>query len=61
MDIKAALDAGAHALGVTTGIFSRQELLDAVPPGEREAGNHRKQPCPNQLACQAWGGEAGVY
>jgi hypothetical protein len=41
MDIKAALEAGAHALGVTTGIFSRQELLEAVPPGGMMVGSLR--------------------
>ncbi|KAL6765250.1 HAD-like domain-containing protein [Haematococcus lacustris] len=33
MDIQAALAAGAKAVGVTTGIYSREELLAAAPPG----------------------------
>ncbi|KAJ9505118.1 hypothetical protein QJQ45_009470 [Haematococcus lacustris] len=32
MDIQAALAAGAKAVGVTTGIYSREELLAAAPP-----------------------------
>lgn len=39
MDLQAADQAGARGVGVTTGIFSREELAEASP-GERQALHH---------------------
>lgn len=34
MDVQAALSAGAFALGVCTGVYARDDLLQAASPGD---------------------------